>query len=55
MIIILFYMAISLGHMTSLTLAVDFLWSGNFALDFTLEALPYFIQWVVLVLRSFTR
>ncbi len=52
MIIILFYMAISLGHMTSLTLAVDLVWSGNFALDFTLESLPYFIQWVVLVLLN---
>ncbi len=52
MIIILFYIAISLGHMTSLSLAVDLVWSGNFALDFTLESLPYLIQWVVLVLLN---
>ena len=52
MIRILFYIAISLGHITSLTLAVDFMWSGKFALDFTLESLPFLIQWVVLVLLN---
>jgi len=52
MILILFYIAISLGHITSLTLAVDFMWSGKFGLDFTLESLPFLIMWIVLVLLN---
>ncbi len=52
MIIILFYMAIALGHVLSLTLAVDLMWSGDSELDFSSESLPYFIQWVVLVLLN---
>ncbi len=52
MILVLFYVAISLGHILSLTLAVDLMWSGDFELDFSLESLPYFIQWVVLVLLN---
>ena len=52
MTIILFYMAIALGHVLSLTLAVDLMWSGDSKLDFSLESLPYFIQWSVLVLLN---
>lgn len=52
MTIILFYLAIALGHVLSLTLAVDLMWSGDSELDFSLENLPYFIQWSVLVLLN---
>ena len=45
-------MAVALGHILSLTLAVDLMWSGDFKLDFSLESLPYFMQWVVLVLLN---
>ena len=52
MSIILFYIAISLGHILALTLAVNLVWSGDLPLEFSLENLPNLLKWSVLVLLT---